>query len=90
MSGAYCGPRCPHCRAEPGPACADTARATKRLRHAERDALRRHVADVLGTEVGPLQWEGVAPTDCIHGCAGGRYGCSEQCNFTCHQEEDDD
>lgn len=87
MPGAYCGPRCPHCRAEAGPSCADTARATKRLRHAERDALRRHVADVLGAEPhDPL----LDPFDCQHGCSGGRYGCSERCNFTCHEEDDAD
>lgn len=64
------------------------ATGTRRVR--EKQTLRQHVVDVLGTEVGPLQWHGVAPTDCIHGCAGGRYGCSEQCNFTCHEEGDDD
>lgn len=86
MPGAYCGPRCPHCRAEPGPACADKARATRTVRHGDRAALRRHVADILGTTpYGPLLGE----SDCIHGCAGGRYGCSDRCNFTCHEDDDD-
>lgn len=89
MPGAYCGPRCPACRAKPGPDCPDAARATRNLRHADRAQLHRHVDDLLGHEVGPLPWEGVAPTDCIHGCNGGHWadgtGCSDRCTFVCHE-----
>jgi hypothetical protein len=56
------------------------------VRHGDRAALRRHVADILGaTPYDPLLDE----SDCIHGCAGGRYGCSDRCNFTCHEDDDD-
>lgn len=61
-------------------------------RHKDLNALRQHVTDVLGHGVGPLPWHGVAPTDCIHGCAGGPDGagdgCGERCTFICHEDED--
>jgi hypothetical protein len=85
MPGAYCGPRCPHCRAEPGPDCADKARATRTLRHADKAALDRYLTTEYGSVArNPL----VDLSDCIHGCNG---MCvvsgSDRCTSACHDSE---
>lgn len=82
MPGAYCGPRCPNCRAEPGPDCADSSRATKTRRHADKAALGRFLLAEYGSEpTDPL----ADLADCAHGCNG---MCvvsgSERCTFACH------
>jgi len=70
-----------------GPDCSGHPLAAKSLRLREKRALRQHVADVLGAEPhNPL----LDPSDCEHGCSGGRYGCSERCTFICHESEGED
>lgn len=83
MPGAYCGPRCPFCRARPGPECPDTARSTRALRRQEHRALEAYLREELGTAP---RVSFLDESDCVHGCAGGRYGCSDRCTFICHPE----
>lgn len=84
MCGRYCG-QCPACRTGRtiGPDCAGAGPVpAKARRKSEKNALRRFVTDLLGTQPhDPL----VDPSDCRHGCNGMCVESgSDRCDFTCH------
>lgn len=76
--------QCPvhHDHRTPGLDCPSGPVPARDRRHTEKNALRRYLDDLLGTQApDPL----IDPSDCRHGCNGACVESgSDRCDFTCH------